>query len=89
MSRWTACTWTTPLASYDSPTSTVTSASVGVDAGEDVLAEDRAIERTGALALRQVDLEPGVGPAVRRVEVASWCSRAGIGMLRRITMSLT
>ncbi len=29
VSRWVAWTWTTPLESYESPTSTVTSSSVG------------------------------------------------------------
>ena len=49
--------------------STVTSASVGLDAREDVLAQDRAIERRGALALGQIDFEPVVGAAVGGVEV--------------------
>ncbi len=64
-----ACTCTTPLESYERPTSTVTSASVGVNLAEDILAENRAIERRGALALRQVDLEPRVGPAMRLVKI--------------------
>ena len=70
-------TWTTPLESYDRPTSTVTSASVAWMLAEDVLAEDRAIERRGALALGQVDLEPGVGAAVGLVEVRLGVARPG------------
>ena len=69
VSRCTACTCTTPLESYDKPTSIVTSASVGVDAVEDVLAQNRAIERSRALPLRQIDLEPRVGAAVSLMKV--------------------
>ena len=40
-----------------------------VNVVEDVLAQDRAIERGRALALRQIDLEPGVGAAVRFMKI--------------------
>ena len=40
-----------------------------MDAFKDVLTQNRAIERSGALALRQVDLEPGVGAGVGLMKV--------------------
>ncbi len=59
-----------------------------LDPVEDILAEDRAIERGVALALGQIDLEPVLAPPW-----VAWrydfVFAAGIGRLRRITMSLT